>query len=340
MPVFGHSNAFYDNSVKICAPLVNAVVTNNIDGNSIHSITLEQHDIKLEEVRTKREAYKLQLDNLILSITEPRLKRSIQLAKEKGASSWMTALPIASEGLVINKSGFRDALALRYGLEPDHMPTRCICGKEFSVDHALSCPRGGFPIIRHNEIRDLVANVLTEVCHDVAIEPPLQRVDRDLLPGTNIQDGARLDVSASGVWGGRFERTFFDVRVFNPLCKSNASLSIENSYKKHEMEKRRMYEQRVREVEGATFCPLVLSSTGGQSPSTRSLVKRLAELLAYKLDKPKSQTTSWLRTRLSFACVRSSIMCLRGARSKCKTPTRAWDPYSIDTASSLADFIN
>lgn len=27
----------------------------------------------------------------------------------------------------------------------------------------------------------------------------------------NRQDGARLDIAASGFWGGTFERTFFDV---------------------------------------------------------------------------------------------------------------------------------
>ena len=38
---------------------------------------------------------------------------------------------------------------------------------------------------------------------------------------SNSEQNARLDVAANGVWGGRFERTFFDVRVFNPFAKSN-----------------------------------------------------------------------------------------------------------------------
>ena len=62
---------------------------------------------------------------------------------------------------------------------------------------------GGFPSIRHNEIRNLTATLLTEVCNDVCIEPELQ-------------EGARLDIAANGFWGGTFERTYFDVRVFNP----------------------------------------------------------------------------------------------------------------------------
>ena len=83
-----------------------------------------------------------------------------------------------------------------------------------SVEHALSCPKGGFPSIRHNEIRDLTADLLTEVCSDVHIEPDLQPVEGELLTGlsANVQDGARLDIAANGFWGGRFERTY--VRVF------------------------------------------------------------------------------------------------------------------------------
>ena len=39
----------------------------------------------------------------------------------------------------------------------------------------------GFPSIRHNEIRDLTANLLTEVCNDVCIEPDLQPLSGEVL---------------------------------------------------------------------------------------------------------------------------------------------------------------
>ena len=38
-----------------------------------------------------------------------------------------------------------------------NLPSRCVCGKSFSVDHALNCPTGGFPTIRHNQLRDFTA---------------------------------------------------------------------------------------------------------------------------------------------------------------------------------------
>ena len=71
---------------------------------------------------------------------------------------------------------------------------------KFSIEHALSCPKGGFPSIQHNEIRDL----LTEVCNDVCIEPELLPIDGEVFTGTSsyCQDGARLDIA--GFWGGRF----------------------------------------------------------------------------------------------------------------------------------------
>ena len=42
----------------------------------------------------------------------------------------------------------------------------CTCGMSFSVDHAMMCNLGGFPTIRHNEILDLTASLLSEVCHN------------------------------------------------------------------------------------------------------------------------------------------------------------------------------
>ena len=101
-------------------------------------------------------------------------QRAVTLVREKGSSTWLTALPLAEHGFTLHKGAFHDALALRYGWTPSNLPAKCECGSSFSVEHALSCARGGFPSIRHNEIGDLTATLLTEVCNDVRIEPVLQ----------------------------------------------------------------------------------------------------------------------------------------------------------------------
>ena len=171
--------------------------------------------------------------------------------KKKGASTWLSVLPLEEYGFALHKGAFRDALALRYGWSPANAPLNCACGTHFSVEHVLSCSKGGYPSIRHNEIRDLTATLLSEVCHNVSTEPHLQPMTGEVISelSANIQDGARLDIAADGFWGSRFERAFFDVKVFNPYAPSNQKTSLSACYRSHENEKKRKYDQRIREVE-------------------------------------------------------------------------------------------
>ena len=64
--------------------------------------------------------------------------------------------------------------------------------------HALNCPFGGFPKIRHGGIRDFTAKLIREVCHHVVVEPTLQPLTNESLhpASVNISDAARLDVKA------------------------------------------------------------------------------------------------------------------------------------------------
>jgi len=61
-----------------------------------------------------------------------------------------------------------------------------------------------FPSIHQNELRDITAELLTEVCHNVGTEPPLQPItDEHLIHRTaNREDGAQLDVAADNFWEG------------------------------------------------------------------------------------------------------------------------------------------
>ena len=135
---------------------------------------------------------------------EPTLQRAVELASVKGASNWLTTLPLNEHGFALHKSAFQDALALHYGWPPLRTPTLCACGASFSVDHVLSCLKGGLPSLHHNEIRDLTATLLTEVCSQVCTEPELQPVhnpDEFHLSTSNTQEGARLDIAMNGFWG-------------------------------------------------------------------------------------------------------------------------------------------
>ena len=60
---------------------------------------------------------------------------------------------IQHQGFSLNKGEFRDALSLRYGWFLVGTPTHCNCGRPFTTDHAMICPKGGFLTICHNELR-------------------------------------------------------------------------------------------------------------------------------------------------------------------------------------------
>ena len=219
------------------------------------------------------------------------MKRAMQASTEKGASSWLATLPIQEHGFALHKSAFRDALCLRYGWQPSHLPSHCICGKSFTVEHALICTRGGYPSIRHNELRDITAGFLTGVCHNVGTEPPPQPITGEqlILRSANTEDGARLDVAADEFWGRDRSRAFFDIRVFSPFAQSHRNTSLSQCYRKNELEKKRSYEQRIREIEHGSFSPLVFSTTGGMGPIATTVYKRIASMIAQKQDKPYIQ---------------------------------------------------
>ena len=131
------------------------------------------------------------------SILPENLKRAVLQAKEKGSTNWLTALPLQDHGLVLNKGESRDALNLKYNRPIKGLLTKCPCGQNFNVTHAMNCKKGGFVIIRHNELRDFEANLLNKVCNDVEIEPKLQPLEGEQMTASTIDDDeARLDIRA------------------------------------------------------------------------------------------------------------------------------------------------
>ena len=261
------------------------------------------------------------------------------LAQEHGASSWLTALPIQEHGFALHKDAFRDIPALRYGWQPSHLPTNCVCGASLTIEHALSYTRGGFHTLRHNDIQNLTANMLAEVCHEVGTEPHLQPLNGEhLVKAIAISDNnARLDIAASGFWGGSTEKAMFDSMVFNPFAPTNRQSILSSTYTRHKKEKKRSYGQRVGDVEFATFSPLVMSLTGGLIREATCVYKRLASLLASKCEQTYSKTLEWIRCFLLIALLRSSIRCLRGARTSSGKAARgeAFAPVDVVLAETL-----
>ena len=169
--------------------------------------------------------------------------------------------------------------------------------------------------MRHNWLRDSVARVMkTAKCKDIQTEPLLLPTNgQQLPPGTIVGDQARLDISARSVWNV-LERAFFDIRVFHAPAPTNASKPIHQMYIAHEQEKKRKYNGRVLEVERGTFTPLVFSTTGGMGGEAHKLVKRLAERMEMSTGQKYSDAVSFIRKRLRFELLKTTVIAVRGDR--------------------------
>lgn len=263
---------------------------------------------KLQRNRAKQDEVKANMSD--------EQKRNHESNCMVGASNWLTNLPIKELGYDLNKQQFQDALRIRYNWNLQRLPNECVCGSRFDVSHALSCKKGGFVTLRHNEIRDITAALLDEVCHNVRNEPSLITLDGEEMrhKTANRSDEARLDISATGFWT-LGQRAFFDIRVFDLSARRYKGLELSKCFKRNEEEKKRHYNERVNLVEYGTFSPLVFSTNGGMARECHTFYKRLSGMLAEKRGVSTHQTTSFLRSKISFSLLKSALLCIRGSRS-------------------------
>jgi hypothetical protein len=250
--------------------------------------------------------------------TSSRSKRLLELAREKGAGAWLTALPIQSLGYAFNEEDFRGSLSIRYGWRIKNMPMHCACGNENSIDHSLSCHTGGYPIFRHNMMRDIIADILREICKDVQIEPELIPIASDFSKTSrNNKDKARLDVSSVGLWSPR-ERNMMDIRVFHPNAPSYMNKTLKSLFKTHEQQKKREYNSRVINKEKSTFTPMVFSTFGGMSKECLQAIRRAAGVIAEKRKEKYSDVMGHLSTMLRMCMLKSVLLSVRGSRGRSK----------------------
>ena len=184
---------------------------------------------------------------------------------------------------MLNKQEFKDAIALRYNFPINGVAKTCICGEINSIDHCLMCKKGGYVVLRHNHLKDTLAEMMTKVCTDVVTEPKLLPLNDEIFNHrtANTAEQARLDISARNFWHP-LGRSFFDIRVLHPGSPTNANKSLEQMYIDHEREKKRAYNQRVIEVEKATFTPIVFSTSGGTGAEATTVIKKLSTKMAEK----------------------------------------------------------
>ena len=112
------------------------------------------------------------------------------------------------------------------------------------------------------------------------------------------------------------ERTFLDVRVFHPNSPSYLNTSPTQLYVQQEKEKKRMYNDRILQVEKGSFSPLIFTTTGGMGPEATRYHKKVAELISVKKGEQYSDVVNHIRTRIRFSLLKSVLVAVRGERGR------------------------
>ena len=148
---------------------------------------------------------------------------------------WLANCPTCSErSFQFTAVEFRDALCLRY-LKPllDLPPVCDGCGVPFTTSHALDCKKGGLIVQRHNEICDLLFDLISTVWSHTTKEPVVQ--DGDLESHTLV-----ADISARGVCQPQ-AIALFDVRGIDSDAPSYLSRIPNAVLRTAEREKKNKY---------------------------------------------------------------------------------------------------
>jgi hypothetical protein len=118
----------YNCSREITRPAVEVIVHQDQD---VKKLSLEDVVKKKAELKNEKEEYLKTRYEILLTNADQRLKKPISLAqaREKWASSWLTALPLKSLNYTLNKQEFQVSVQLRYGWAIKGMPNICSCGK-------------------------------------------------------------------------------------------------------------------------------------------------------------------------------------------------------------------
>ena len=305
----------HEHSVKLSTPLIRLILQQekHLDAEEVRmDIFHGRNEIDQETEKMQ----KLKLAE-ILEKAPPALKFAMKTTVEKGASSWVTTMPLHEHGTVLHKGDFVDAVYMRYGWTLPDLPTSCACSAAFSLQHALDCKLGGFRTIQHNEVRDLFVDLMREAGHVVEPEPPLQKLSGEAFDykSANKEDDARSDLKVTGFWRN-MRQAYFDVKVVSPFARSYSHLTQKSILQTAEKSNMREYRERIKEVEHADFNPLVFTTVGAMAPQSQIVLKRIAEKMSDRKGVARSVVTGWMRVRLSFALLRTTMLCVRGTRRK------------------------
>ena len=109
-------------------------------------------------------------------------------------------------------------------------------------------------------------------------------------------------------------------------------------YASHKQEKKRNYGEHVLQVERGSFTPIVGSTFGGWGKEADKHHKRIVTLIASKKNEEYADVISYIRTRLRFSILKSTLIAVRGERGKSRKPQGNISELSFNTVPDMPSY--
>lgn len=237
----------------------------------------------------------------------------------------MNVKPLDSMGYHLAKYEWLDNVSARYNKPLVDVAAKCEACQDaqrdenYTLAHALTCPRGSNRIHRHNTVKNglsvIAKKALGKSPFYVHQEPPIVKPGGRDRHGKTLVKGLAGDVYMRGLHPLKPE-TIVDVRVIYPDSGQNAKdEDTESILKHHEKLKNKKYRDEC-EAKGQKFVPFVVTTDGAMGPGARRLIEDLTTNLQKVWKRPTGTIRAWIKMRLGLAIARATSACVRGHRRK------------------------
>ena len=113
----------------------------------------------------------------------------------------------------------------------------------------------------------------------------------------------------------RGQHAFSDLRVFEPNACRYRNKSLQQCHVINEQKKKQAYNERILQVDHRTFTLLVFSINGNMGRECQEFHSRLVQPISEKRDLSQWISSNWIRTKVCFGLLKSSLLCLRALRT-------------------------
>ena len=113
---------------------------------------------------------------------------------------------------------------------------------------------------------------------------------------------------------------------------------INQIFKESETAKKHKYDQRIMQVEKATFFPLIFSTADRMASVCTKFYKKVAVLVSNNTKEGYSHVMSHLRTRLRFTLLKSTLVAIHGERGKSRKLKTDITGLSVSTILNMPSY--